>query len=390
MKNQEIKNVGYLTALMVFGLILIAGCASIQTWPDDQRTAENKIVAIQEKIGDGLKTGALTPDQSQSFLTKLKVIQTDYSALRGRSVYRDEWDSLHGRLDVLEEEINRVFPRVTRIEEPRSGDRIVALQRTIDDGRISKRLSMAEERDFQSRLDNIRRDYMRMTEKSRYITYEEEADISRRLDLLESDIYRTTRIEESRNADRIIYRGSANAQEYALTPVDYSRYGRPPIPVKILLLIPAEFESFDHVGNYERGSILYHLGREAELEMRDAFGIEFAKVEVRQVRSEARAREMLLSNDPEHAQVRSYDYVAIPKFLRADSLERKEKYEFEIDLQVEFNAKNGSGITLKGHGATITGKYAQSTPEKVASLTLQHAISAILDEIEKNRNLFVH
>ena len=311
MKNQEIKNVGYLTALMVFGLILIAGCASIQTWPDDQRTAENKIVAIQEKIGDGLKTGALTPDQSQSFLTKLKVIQTDYSALRGRSVYRDEWDSLLGRLDALDDEINRVFPRVTRIEEPR-------------------------------------------------------------------------------NADRIIYRGSANAQEYALTPVDYSQYGRPPIPVKILLLIPAEFESFDHVGNYERGSIRYHLGREAELEMRKAFGIEFAKVDVWPVRSEARAREMLLSNDPEHAQVRSYDYVAIPKFLRADSLERKEKYEFEIDLQVEFNANNGSGITLKGHGATITEKYAQSTPEKLASLTLQHAISAILDEIEKNRNLFVH
>ena len=81
--------------------------------------------------------------------------------------------------------------------------------------------------------------------------------------------------------------------------------------------------------------------------------------------------------------------MAIPKFLRADFLERKEKYEFEIDLQVEFNANNGSSITLKGHGATITGKYTQSTPEKVARLTLQHAISAILDEIEKNRNLFV-
>ena len=305
MKNQEIKNVGYLTAVMVFGLILITGCASIQTWPDDQRTAENKMVAIQEKIGDGLKTGALTPDQSQSFLTKLKVIRTDYSALRDRSVYRDEWDSLLGRLDALEDEINRVFPRVTRIEEPRNGDRIVALQRTIDDGRISGRLPLAEGRDFQARLDAIRRDYMRMTEKGRYITYEEEADISRRLDSLESDLNRTTRIEEPRNADRTISRGSADAHEYALTPVDYSQYGRPPIPVKILLLIPAEFESFDHVGNYERGSIRYHLGREAELEMRKAFGIEFAKVEVWPVRSEARAREMLLSNDPENAQVRS-------------------------------------------------------------------------------------
>jgi len=32
---------------------------------------------IQDKIGDGLKTGALTPDQSQMYLTTLKGIRTD-------------------------------------------------------------------------------------------------------------------------------------------------------------------------------------------------------------------------------------------------------------------------------------------------------------------------
>ncbi len=167
-------------------------------------------------------------------------------------------------------------------------------------------------------------------------------------------------------SEQRISRGSADS-ENVLTLVDYSQFGRPPIPVKILLLIPAEFERFEHVSNYERGSIRYHLGREAELEMREAFGIEFAKIEVWPVRSEARAREMLSPNDPENAQVRAYDYVAIPKFLRVDSLERKEKYEFEIDLQVEFNANNGSSITFKGHGESMIGKYAQSTPEKGAS-----------------------
>jgi hypothetical protein len=49
-----------LTVLMVFGLALFGGCASIQTWPDNERSAESKMVVIQEKIGDGLKTGALT------------------------------------------------------------------------------------------------------------------------------------------------------------------------------------------------------------------------------------------------------------------------------------------------------------------------------------------
>ena len=182
-----------LTVLMGFGLALFSGCASIQTWPDNQRSAENKMVVIQEKIGDGLKTGALTTDQSQMFLTTLKGIQTDYEVLRDRSVQREEWDILLGRLDALGDEINRALARTTRIEEPRNarnGDRIVALQRRIDDGRINRRLPLTEGSDYQSRLDSIRRDYLRMTEGGRSTTYEERADISRRLDSLESDLNR--------------------------------------------------------------------------------------------------------------------------------------------------------------------------------------------------------
>jgi hypothetical protein len=187
---REMKKAILLTVLMVFGLALFSGCASIQTWPDNQRSAENKMIVIQEKIGDGLKTGALTPDQSQMFLTTLKGIRTDYEALRDRNVSREEWDSLLGRLDALGDEINRALTRTTRIEEPRNGDRIVALQRRIDDGRINKRLPLIEGRDYQSRLDSIRSDYLRMTEGGRSTTYEERAGISRRLDSLETDLNR--------------------------------------------------------------------------------------------------------------------------------------------------------------------------------------------------------
>ena len=184
------KNVVFLTVLVVFGLALFSGCATTQTWPDYERNAENKMVVIQEKIGDGLKTGALTPDQSQMFLTTLKGIRTDYTELRDRRVYRDEWDRLLGRLDALGEEINRALARPARIEEPRNGDRIVSLQRRIDDGRINGRLPLTEGREFQSRLDSIRHDYLRMTEGGRYTTYEERTDISRRLDSLETDLNR--------------------------------------------------------------------------------------------------------------------------------------------------------------------------------------------------------
>jgi len=202
-RRREMKNAILLSVVVVFGLALFSGCASMQRWPDNERSAENRMTVIQEKIGDGLKTGALTPDQSQGFLTTLKGIRKDYTALRDRIVYENEWESLLGRIDALGDEINRTLARTTRIEEPRSGDRIVALQRRIDDVRISKRLSVTEERDFQSRLDTIRRDYSRMTEGGRYIAHEDGADISRRLDLLETDLNRTTRIEEPRSGDRI-------------------------------------------------------------------------------------------------------------------------------------------------------------------------------------------
>ena len=184
------KKVILLSVLVVFGLALFSGCATTQTWPDYERNAENKMVVIQEKIGDGLKTGALTPDQSQMFLTTLKGIRTDYTALRDKRVDRNEWEILLGRLDALGDEINRALARTTRIEEPRTADRIVALQRRIDDGRSSGRLPPTEGREFQSRLDSIRREYLRMTEGGRYTTSEERADISRRLDSLETDLNR--------------------------------------------------------------------------------------------------------------------------------------------------------------------------------------------------------
>jgi hypothetical protein len=185
------------------------------------------------------------------------------------------------------------------------------------------------------------------------------------------------------------YRRSADSAEKVLKPVDYSRFGRPPIPVKLLLLIPAEFERFEHVSNYNGTRIRHRLGREAEMELRDAFGIEFAELEVWPVKSEDRAREMLWPEDPENAKVWAYDYVAIPKFERVDSLESNNKYGFEIDMQVEFSAKNGATITIKGHGETLIGKDAPSTPEKGAALAVQYAVSALLDGIEKRRNLFV-
>ena len=112
------KNAILLTVIMVFGLALFSGCATMpQRWPDSERSAENKMVVIQEKIGDGLKSGALTPDQSQMFLTTLKGIRTDYTALRDKKVSRDEWDRILGNNNVFVRCSNVVIEKEERNEE---------------------------------------------------------------------------------------------------------------------------------------------------------------------------------------------------------------------------------------------------------------------------------
>lgn len=179
------------SVFVVFGFFMVSGCANMpQTWPDNERSAELKMVVIQERLGEGLKSGALTLDQTQIFLATLKDIRTDYTLLRDRRVYREEWESIFRRLDALEYDINRALARPAGYDGPRNGDRIIALQRRIDDGRMSSRYSATEWLELQDRLDYVRRDYLRMTEDGRYTTYEEGADISRRLDSLEMDIER--------------------------------------------------------------------------------------------------------------------------------------------------------------------------------------------------------
>ena len=51
--------------LMIFALALFSGCATMHTWPEHERSAESKMVAIEERIGEGLKTGTLSPTRSR-------------------------------------------------------------------------------------------------------------------------------------------------------------------------------------------------------------------------------------------------------------------------------------------------------------------------------------
>lgn len=176
--------------LILLATTLISSCASMHTWPDDERSAESMMLTIEQRLGDGLRTGELTPDQTQMYLTSLKDIRMDYSELRNKPVYREEWNSLQQRLDMLGDEINRELMRGTGSRTPIYEDRAATLQRDIDTARTNRRLSPTEEREFQARLDAIGRDSARLRESGRSTRYQEREDISRRLDALARDLER--------------------------------------------------------------------------------------------------------------------------------------------------------------------------------------------------------
>ena len=189
----------------------------------------------------------------------------------------------------------------------------------------------------------------------------------------------------------LLLTASSVAQSAGVAPVDYSQYGKPQVPVRVLLLIPEEFQRFVYVSTYEGKEIRHPLGEEAVRELRAAFGIEFASVRVWPVTSEAEAMAMLSPRDPVNLELSAYDYVVIPKFTRVDSSVENQKYGFDIDLLTEFYAKDGASVTkIKGKGESSTGKWFASTPEEGAKIALQYAVSAILDGVEGNRSLFIH
>jgi len=66
---------------------------------------------------------------------------------------------------------------------------MIALQRRIDEGIMAGRLTRVQGREFQLRLDSLRREFLQQI-KDRPYTPEERSEISNRLDSLERDINR--------------------------------------------------------------------------------------------------------------------------------------------------------------------------------------------------------
>jgi len=183
------KKMLFLALVLVMTAVLTHCVSAPQRWPDYERRTEDRMFALQQRIGNGLASGELTPNEAQNLLAKLENIRREYTVLRERRTTAEEWDPLLGRLDDLEREVNRVRAQPSRIDETRIEDRMIALQRRLDEGMMAGRLTRVQGREFQVRLDAIRREFLQQI-KDRPFTQEEKGDISSRLDSLERDINR--------------------------------------------------------------------------------------------------------------------------------------------------------------------------------------------------------
>ncbi|OPY14517.1 MAG: hypothetical protein A4E69_01131 [Syntrophus sp. PtaB.Bin138] len=171
-------------------MAVLVQCVSVpQRWPAYERRTEDRMFALQQKIGTGLASGELNPNEAQNLLAKLENVRGEYMVLRERRTTAEEWDPLLGRLDDLEREVNRVRVQPSRIDETRIEDRMIVLQRRIDEGIMAGRLARVQGREFQLRLDSIRREFLQRI-KDRPFTPEERAETASRLDVLERDINR--------------------------------------------------------------------------------------------------------------------------------------------------------------------------------------------------------
>jgi len=212
------KKLVLLSVLAGLLLALFSGCATTRTSSAYERSTETRMIVIQERIEDGQKTSILSPDQSRMYLETLKDIQIDYAGSKGKSISREDRNSLQGRLDVLEKVVERALTPAQKNEKPKSsfwerlgqdigvlsktekpkeptiGDRIIRLQKKIDDGRSGGTFSLKRGDDFQAVLDYVRTEYLRMMKGGRSASTEEKEVISRLLDSLETDLEQVPRL----------------------------------------------------------------------------------------------------------------------------------------------------------------------------------------------------
>lgn len=157
-----------------------------------------------------------------------------------------------------------------------------------------------------------------------------------------------------------------------------------PIPGRVLLVIPEEFERYVYVHSAGNEDVPLPVGEQASIQLRMLMRNAFTTAASLVVGTESEAMEMINGEAPE---VLPYDFVALPRFWSVTSWAKPHEYGFDVDLVLELYSIDKAVVRkIRGHGETRTGAHAGSSPRKSADLALTYAVDAVKDSLEINRS----
>ena len=88
----EFEKILFLVVVSVMMAVLLQCVSAPQRWPAYERRTEDRMFALQQRMGNGLASGEFTPNEAQNLLAKLENIRRDYTVLRERRTTQEEWN----------------------------------------------------------------------------------------------------------------------------------------------------------------------------------------------------------------------------------------------------------------------------------------------------------
>lgn len=166
--------------------LFLAGAAVVWAGPPDQ--IRGRIDSLQQRIDEGIKSGALTGQEAKRLQNQLGSIRKGFDGAVRNGLSDREAKHFNQRLDTLSKEVYKEkHDREDTRSAGRIDHRISEIQKRIDSGSRDGSLTPVETKNLQSRLDGIRGHYER-AQKDGKLTDQEIRAIQARLDALAKSV----------------------------------------------------------------------------------------------------------------------------------------------------------------------------------------------------------
>lgn len=176
--------------ILAIGIAFLFLSCTVAAWAGPPDQIRGRMNSLQQRIDEGVKSGALTGQEAKRVQNQLNSIRSGFDSAVRNGLSDSEAKHFNQRLDTLTKD---VYKEKHDREDTRSAGqidrRISELQKRIDSGSRSGSLTPVETKNLQSRLDEIRSHYGRAQKDGRLSDQEIRA-IQTKLDTLAKSVTR--------------------------------------------------------------------------------------------------------------------------------------------------------------------------------------------------------